>query len=162
MPFSPDLERDLRQSVRQARLVAFTCCYVAPAMYLLTLGSQVLGGRWGRFLIGFDRLPWGDHRVSASIAAACMALALSLVLPPRLGRMSDPRTALGALRARNLLASALLAAMAVCGLFLGVKLGPPAASLSLVLCLAPMARAAFVLPTEGRWRATMAQFNPYA
>lgn len=161
MPFTPDMERELRQSVRQARLVAFTCCFVAPAMYLLSLGSQVLAGRWGGFLAGFGRLPWEDHRVSGSIAGACAALALALVLPPRLGRMSDPRSALGALKARNLLGSALLATMAVCGLYVGVKIGPPAASLSLALCLMPMVRACFVFPTEAGWRAAMTRFNPY-
>jgi len=163
MPLLPDLERELKQSVRQARLVLFTCCFVAPAMYLVCVGSQALAGRWGLFLAGFGQLPWDDSRVPGSIAAACAALALSLLLPPRLGRLRDPHSTLGTLKARNLLTSALLAAMAVCGLYVGVKVGPPAASLSLALCLAPMARACFLFPTEAGWREALEQlFNPYA
>ena len=156
MPLSPDLERELRQSVRQARLVAFTCCYVGPAMYILSLGSQALRGRWELFLAGFGRLPWGDPRVPGALAAASVAMALALVLPPRLGRLGDARATLGVLKARNLLSSALLVAVAICGLVLGVKIGPPAASLSLVLFLAPMVRGWFVFPSESRWRQTLA------
>ena len=155
MTFGSELERELRQAVRQARLVAFTCCFAAPAMYLISVGSQALGGRWERFLDGFGRLPWSDPRVPWAVAAALLAFALSLVLPGRLGHPRDSRSALAVLRARNLARSALLAAVAVCGLYLGFKLGPPAASLCLVLCLAPMARGFFVFPTESRWRETM-------
>ena len=155
MTFSPDLERELRQSVRQARLVAFTCCYVGPAMYILSLGSQVLRGRWELFLSGFGRLPWGDPRVPGSLAVAVVAMALALVLPQRLGRTGQGRTSLGTLKARNLLASALLVAVAISGLYLGVKIGPPAASLSLVTFLAPMVRGWFIFPAEARWRRAM-------
>ena len=54
---------------------------------------------------------------------------------------------------------ALLVAVAICGLVLGVKIGPPAASLSLVLFLAPMVRGWFVFPSEARWRRAMAVRN---
>jgi hypothetical protein len=155
MSFSPDLERELRQSVRQARMVAFTCCFVAPAMYIITLGSQAFRGHWQLFLAGFGRLPWSQPRVPGAVAAAALAMALALVLPQRLGQTGEPRAALGALKARNLVSSALLVAVAVCGLFLGVKIGPPAASLSLVLFLLPMVRGWFVFPGESRWRAVM-------
>ena len=157
MPFPPELERVLRQSVRQARMVAFVCCFLAPAMYLLTIGSQAYGSRWGLFLTGFGRLPWADPRVPWLVAAACVALALSLVLPPRLGRMGDPGSALAALKLRNLARAALLAGNAMCGLYLGIKLGPPAASSTLVLCLAAMIRCAFILPSEARWRTQLSR-----
>jgi hypothetical protein len=155
MAFPPELERELRQSVRQARMVAFVCCFVAPAMYLISLGSQALRGHWELFLGGFGRLPWADPRVPAALSGAGLALILALVLPDRLGRLDEPRAALGTLKARNLVSCALLVAVAVGGLYLGVKLGPPAASLSLVLCLAPVARGWFVFPREDRWRRTM-------
>ncbi|GEM_PF-1628104 len=161
MTFTSELERELHQSVRQARMVAFTCCFLAPAMYVLTLGSQAYGSRWDLFLRGFGRLPWDDLRVSRLIAAAFLALALSLFLPPHVGHMRDPHSALGTLRVRNLICSALLAAIAVCGLYLGVKIGPPAASLTLALCLVPMARACFIFPREARWRAAMNQANRF-
>ncbi len=157
MALAPEQERELRLAVRQARLVAFTCCFAAPAMYLISVGSQALGGRWQWFLVGFARVPWNDHRVPWAVAAASLAFALSLVLPGRLGRMGDPRAALGALRARNLARSALLAAVAVCGLYLGIKLGPPAASVCLALCLVPMARGFYVFPSESRWREAMSR-----
>ena len=155
MPFPPDLERELRQSVRQARLVAATCCFIAPIMYLLTLGTQAFHGRWAQFLAGFGQVPWTDPRVPGALAVAAVAMALAVVLPARLGRMTPPGSALAALRGRNLLSSALLVAVAVSGLFLGVKLGPPAGSLSLILILAPMARGWFVFPRAARWRAAM-------
>jgi hypothetical protein len=157
MTYSPAFERELRQSARQARMVAFTCCFVAPAMYIITLGSQAFRGQWHLFLGGFGRLPWADPRVPGALAVAVLALSLALVLPPRLGRAGDDRATLGALKARNLLSSALLVAVAVCGLFLGVKIGPPAASLSLVLFLATMVRGWFVLPSESRWRQALAE-----
>lgn len=157
MAFPPDLERELKQSVRQARMVAFVCCFLAPAMYLLTIGSQAYGSRWGLFLTGFGRLPWADPRVPGLIAAAGLALVLSLILPPRLGRLGDPGSALGALKLRNLASAALLAGNAMCGLYLGIKLGPPAASLCLALCLITMIRGWFVFPREARWRAAMAR-----
>ena len=157
MSFPPDLERELKQSVRQARLVAATCCFIAPLMYILCLGTQAYRGSWALFLGGFGQLPWTDHRVPGALAAAAVALVLALAVPGRLGRLDTPRSALAALRARNLLSSALLVAVAVCGLFVGVKLGPPAASLSLVLILAPMVRGWFVLPREARWRAVISR-----
>jgi hypothetical protein len=156
MSFPPDLERELRQSVRQARMVAFVCLYVAPAMYILSVGSQVLRSHWHLFFGGFSRLPWADPRVPGCVAGAGLALALALLVPPRLGRMDDPRSALGALKARNLLTAALMVAVAVCGLFLAVKIGPPAASLSLVLFLVPVVTGWSVFPSEARWRAAMA------
>lgn len=154
--FPPDLERELRQSVRQARMVSFTCAFVAPAMYIISLGSQVLRGRWRLFLASFADLPWDENLLRVSLAAACLTLALALILPPRLGRPRDPRAALGALKLRNLLTAALMAAVAIFGLYLGVKIGPPVASLSLVICLLPMVGGWAVLPSESRWRYFMA------
>ena len=156
MAFSPDLERELNKSVRQARLVASTCCFIAPIMYFACIGTQALRGQWRLFLGGFGRLPWADPRVPGALAAAAVALALSVLLPARLGRLDEPRQALGTLRGRNLATSGLLVAVAICGLFLGMKLGPPAATLSLCLFLATMARGWFVFPSEANWRAVMA------
>ena len=156
MEFPPDLERELRQSVRQARMVSFTCTFIAPAMYIISLGSQVLRGRWRLFLASFADLPWDENLLRVSLAAACLTLALALILPPRLGRPSSPRAALGTLKLRNLLTSALMAAVAVFGLYLGVKIGPPVAPLSLVICLLPMVGCWAVLPSESRWRYFMA------
>ena len=139
MPFSPDLERDLNKSVRQARLVASTCCFIAPIMYIVSIGNQALRGHWALFLGGFSRLPFSDHRVPGALAVAAVALALAVTLPERLGRFSDPRSTLGVLRARNLLSSFLLVGVAVSDLF-----------------LAPMARGWLVFPSETRWRKAMA------
>jgi len=159
MTYTPDPERELKLAVRQARLVALTCGFLAPVMYLFSLGTQALGGRWGLFLTGFGRLPWADRRVPALLVTALLALALSVLLPPRLGRMDSPRAALGTLKLRNLVTSGLLAATAMCGLYLGIKLGPPAASSTLVLCLAAMIRCAFILPSEARWRAQLSRLT---
>jgi hypothetical protein len=156
MSFSPDLERELRQGVRQARMVAFVCMFAAPAMYLVCLYSQVLRGRWQLFLGGFNRIPWADRRVPVALGVAILALALAVILPPRLGRTDQPRAALGVLKARNLVGSGLMVAVAICGLYLGVKIGPPAASLSLVLCLVPPLRGWSVFPSEAGWRKSMA------
>jgi hypothetical protein len=160
MPFSPELDRELHQGVRQARMVAFVCMFAAPAMYIVCLYSQVFRGRWQLFLGGFSGLPWADRRVPLALCAAVLALALALILPARLGRMLDPRSALGVLKARNLVSSALMVAVAISGLYLGVKIGPPAASLSLVLCLVPMARGWRMFPSEAGWRNTMARSGP--
>jgi hypothetical protein len=155
MNFSPELERQLRQSVRQGRMVAVTCCFVAPAMYAISLVSQALRGRWGALLDGFGRLPWDEPRVRLLLAAAGLAMILALGVVPRLGRLPDAGSALGVLRARNLLRSALLAGVAVCGLVLGIRIGPPAASLSLVLFLGAAAGGAAVFPSERHWREVM-------
>ena len=48
-----------------------------------------------------------------------------------------------------------MVAVAVCGLCLGVKIGPPAASFGLALCLVPMVRCWSLLPSEARWRAAL-------
>jgi len=152
MPFPPDLERELAKSVRQARLVAATCGFIAPVMYLMSIGTQALRGHWALFLGGFGRLPWADPRVPGALAAAALAMGLALVLPRRLDR---GKASMGALRGRNLMSCALLVCVAVCGLYLGMKLGPPAASLSLVLCLLPMVRTVFIFPSEAGWRARL-------
>jgi hypothetical protein len=155
MAFEPDLERELRQSVRQARMVALTCMFVAPAMYTICLGSQVLRSHWELFLAGFSQMPWDDPQARGAIAAASVALFLALILPQRLGRPHDPRSALGLLKARNLLTCALMVALAVCGLYLGVKIGPPAASLSLAMFLLTMLGGCSVFPSEAQWRSVM-------
>jgi len=155
MAFAPDLERDLETALRQARLVAFTCCYLAPAMYILTFGSQVLRGRWQLFLGGFSQLPWADPRLPGALACAGAALALAVLLPPRLGRAQPGRPGLAVLRGRNLAACGLLVVVAVAGLYLGVKLGPPAASTSLVLFLVPVIRGFASFPSGARWRAAL-------
>ena len=137
-------------------MVSFTCGFVAPAMYIISLGSQVLRGRWSLFLAGFADLPWEEPLVRACLVAACLTLVLALVLPPRLGQPRDSRAALGTLKLRNLLTAALMAAVAIFGLYLGVKIGPPVASLSLLICLLPMVGCWAVLPSESRWRYFMA------
>ena len=116
MATPPDPQRELDQTVRQARLVAFTCCFLAPIMYTYSFGTSVLHGRWQLFFAGFAGLPWADPRVPGSLAAAAVAMTLALLLPPRLGRL-DGGLALNTLRLRNLLCCALL--VAVLGLFLG-------------------------------------------
>jgi hypothetical protein len=151
MATPPDPQRELDQTVRQARLVAFTCCFLAPIMYTYSFGTSVLHGRWQLFFAGFAGLPWADPRVPGSLAAAAVAMTLALLLPPRLGRL-DGGSALNTLRLRNLLCCALLVAVAVSGLFLGVKIGPPAASASLILFLAPMVRGLLDFPSQARWR----------
>ena len=128
MALPPVPDRDLETAVRQARLVAFTCCYLAPAMYVLSFASQVLRGRWQLFFAGFGQLPWADPRVPGALAAAAAALALAFILPARPGGGAT----LARLRGRNLLTCGLLVLVAAAGLYLGVKIGPPAASLSLV------------------------------
>jgi hypothetical protein len=156
MAFEPDLERELRQSVRQARMMALTCLFVAPVMYTICLGSQVLRSHWELFLAGFSQMPWDDPQARSAIAVASLALFLALILPPRLGRPRDPRSALGVLKGRNLLTCALMVVLAVSGLYLGVKIGPPAASLSLAMFLVTMLGGWSVFPSEAHWRSVMA------
>ncbi len=152
MEFPPELERDLRQGIRQARMVNCCCCFVAPAMYLICLCGSVLGGQWERFLAGFGLLRWGDPLVQGLEIGAGAILFLALVLPPRLGHMRDSRGALAVLKMRNLASSALVAGVAVCGLVLGVKIGPEAASLSLLICAVAMVAGLAVFPRERLWR----------
>ena len=149
MAYTPDPQRAFDTSLRQARLVAFACCFLAPATYVVSYGTQVLRGQWRLYLEGFGRLPWADSRVSTCLALSLGALALALLVPPRMGR------SLAALRGRNLLACALLVSSAASGLFLGTRIGPPAASLCLCLFLAPMGGGLAVFPTTQRWRAAL-------
>jgi hypothetical protein len=152
MAFPPELERNLETSVRQARLVAFTCCFLAPVTYIASFGSQVLRGHWQLYLAGFGSLPWSDTRLPGSLAVALGALALAFLLPPKTGRLKGGSASLATLRGRNLLTCGLLVGSAAAGLFLGTRLGPPVASLCLCLFLAPMVAGWFVFPTAKRWR----------
>src|SRR5208283_1958862 len=102
MKITAELERDLRQTLRQARLVAGACTILAPIIYAGTVGSQTLGGRWQAFFAGFDRVSWEDPRLPRLLAAGSLALALALVLPPRIGRIASPRGALMLLWLRSL------------------------------------------------------------
>jgi ABC-type spermidine/putrescine transport system permease subunit II len=156
MSLPPDLEREFHRSLRQARMVAMVCCFLAPLIYTYSFGAQKLQGRWLLFLAGFGGLDWRDHRVAGALATAVAALVLALVLPGRLGRMAGGRTSLSALRGRNLLTSALLLAVAISGLWLGMKVGEDAASLCLVLFLLPPLRGLQVFPSEPRWRKAIA------
>jgi hypothetical protein len=129
---------------------------MAPATYVVSFASQVLRGRWPLYLGGFSQLPWGDPRVSGCLALSLGALALAFLLPPRIGRGTHGGPTLAALRGRNLLGCALLVTSAASGLFLGTRIGPPAASLCLGLFLAPMAAGAALFPTAARWRQALA------
>jgi hypothetical protein len=157
MVHSFDPGRAFATSLRQARLVAFVCAFVAPATYLASFASQVLHGNWHLYFTSAGPLPWDDPRLTGALALSLGAMALAFLLPPRLGRRVDGKLPLSVLRGRNLVVCALLVAAAAAGLFLGTRIGPPAANLCLSLFLAPMAVGVALFPTEKRWRAELAR-----
>ena len=158
--FDPDLERSLSRAVRQARVVAVTCCFVAPALYFMSLGQAGLGARWERYLGGFRDLPWMDYRVSLGIIVGCLALIFALRLPPGLYKKKSPKAALHSLYLRNVAGSALLTVTAACGLWLGMRIGAPAASLALALFLVAMLGGVALFPAEATWRQVMSTAVP--
>jgi hypothetical protein len=136
------------KAMRQARFTMLTCAYVAPALYAGAISMQVLGGRWQRFFQSATRIPWHEPRVPWLTALALAALVGALVLPPRLRPGSRD---LAVLRTRNLLSALLLLAVALCGLYTGMKLGFTAAPLALAMLVLPPAAGLLLFPTEDRW-----------
>ena len=136
------------KAMRQARFTMLTCTIVAPALYGGAISMQVLGGRWQRFFQSTARIPWHEPRVPWLTALALTAFTAALVLPPRLG---PGQTTLAVLRTRNLLAALLLLAVALCGLYTGMKVGFTAAPLALAMLVAPAAAGFLLFPTEARW-----------
>jgi hypothetical protein len=124
-------------------------------MYAISLAAQALRGRWRLYLAGFGRVPWGDPLVPLLLGSAATALLLAMAVVPRLGRMPNAPAALGVLKVRNLLRAALLAAVAVCGLVLGTRIGPSTASLSLAMFVVAALGGWAVFPSEAQWREVM-------
>jgi hypothetical protein len=143
------LEWNELKALRQARFTMLTCAYVAPALYGGAISMQTLGGRWQRFFQSLARIPWQQPRVPWIAALALAALTGALVLPPRLALGSTPLTVL---RGRNLLAALLLLGCAICGLYMGMKVGFTAAPLAFAMLAFPPVAGFLLFPTEERWR----------
>jgi uncharacterized membrane protein YphA (DoxX/SURF4 family) len=136
------------KALRQARFTMLTCALAAPALYAGAIATQSLGGRWERFLQGFDRIPWHHPKLPWIAALAVTTFATALLLPPRL-QASSP---LSTLRLRNLLTAVFLLVTAICGLYLGMKTGPASAPLAMLLLLGPATAGLLLFPTAARWR----------
>ena len=142
------LDWTAQKALRQARFTMLTCAYVAPALYGGAISMEILRGHWIRFFQSPGRIPWSEPRTLVLTGLALAALAGALTLP---GRIRSERSPLGALRTRALLASLLLLAVALCGLYTGMKLGSAAAPLALAMLAAPPAAGLLLFPTTRRW-----------
>lgn len=126
-------EKDLRTTLLVLRLQGFAMCYAAPVIYAVVYAVAVLHGRWDLLFQGFGAVPWSNPLVLGLLAVSGTTLAAAFTVP----RLLPLRRGLADLRTRGTLAFALLETVAIFGLVLGFLLGPPAASLVLVLLLVP-------------------------
>jgi F0F1-type ATP synthase membrane subunit c/vacuolar-type H+-ATPase subunit K len=148
-------EKELQTALRSTRILALAMCCGGPASYIAVYGLTVLDGRWERFLQGLGSIPWQQPVVPALLAVSAMTLAGVFALPGLLGRVRSAQASqppLAVLRARSIISYALLEAVAIYGLVLGFIVGPAAASLSLVLMLAPPVLGLTLMPSEPVWR----------
>ena len=143
-----NLDWQTQKALRQARFTLVTCAFAAPSLYAGAISMQALGGRWERFFQGLARIPWHEPRLLPVATLAVTALAGAFLLPPLLRAGSSP---LAVLRMRTLLASVLLLATAICGLYTGMKLGGGAAPLAMLMLAAPPVAGFALFPTPGRW-----------
>jgi len=98
-----------------------------------------------------------SHRRFAIAAAAPAALAIAAALlppfaqDPRYHAFADARTLCGMPNFSNVISNLPFLAVALCGLYTGMKVGFTAAPLALAMLVLPPAAGFLLFPTEDRW-----------
>lgn len=151
----PKDRTDFRMQLQQATILWAFLCLGAPILYAFVLFQQVLKGDLGRLRLDLGVVPWGNPFLAALLAVSTCVVAAALLLPARIRRQQQARGVPFVLRMRmaNTIACALLDAVAIYGLLLGLRLGPPAIALSLAFMAVPMVAGLFIRPSEAAWQA---------
>lgn len=140
-PMDPGLVEELRKHVAMARVIGFSLCFLAPAIYLLLLVQMAFHGNPRPLVAGFHSVPWGDLRIIVLSMAGLTLLAAGPYLVHRFwARANAAETAEGVfanLRAGHILHCAMLESVAIFGLVLGFTVGTGAGPVCLVMSLVP-------------------------
>lgn len=156
-PLDPGLVVDMRRQLALVRVIGLSLCFLAPAAYLSVLIFTVFHGSPRPLFAGFHAVPWGDLRIIAlsMVSLALVAAGPFLVQQFRASAYAA-RTAEGLfanLRTGHIIHCALLEAVAIFGLVLGIMVGPAAGPVSLVMLLVPPAGYLLLVPgTRSRVR----------
>lgn len=142
-PMDPGLVEALRKHVALTRVIGFSLCFLAPAIYLLLLVQMVFHGSPRPLIAGFHSVPWGDLRIIVLSMAGLALLAAGPYLVEQFwARANAATTAEGLfsnLRTGHIIHCAMLESVAIFGLVLGFTVGPAAGPVCLVMSLLPPA-----------------------
>lgn len=140
-PMDPALVSELRKHVALARLLGFSLCFLAPAVYLVLLVRLGFHGDHHPLLAGFHSVPWGDLRIIILSMAGLAILAAGPFLVQqfwaRANKAGTPAELFADLRTGHIVHCALLESVAIFGLALGFTVGPAAGPVCLAMLLTP-------------------------
>lgn len=148
MTLPPDLEARVQSRYQLARIVGLGTCYAAPAIYAVLLFLVPLQGHLGA-LRDITAVPWSNPLTLGLLIVTAGNLGTTFVMKEIL--LAPARTP-ERLFTVHVVLCALLEAVAIVGLVMGLVLGAPAAPLAFLLLLVPAALYPFVLPTRETWR----------
>jgi F0F1-type ATP synthase membrane subunit c/vacuolar-type H+-ATPase subunit K len=140
-PMDSGLVLELRKHLVLTRVLGFSLCFLAPAIYLLLLVQMVFHGDPHPLVAGFHSVPWGDLRIIVLSMASLALLAAGPFLVQQFWARADAAgTAadlFASLRTGHIVHCALMESVAIFGLVLGFTVGSAAGPVCLMMLLVP-------------------------
>ncbi|MBL0313435.1 MAG: hypothetical protein IPP78_12140 [Holophagaceae bacterium] len=137
----PALVVELRKHVALTRILGFSLCFLAPAIYLALLVQMTFHGNYHPLFAGFHTVPWGDLRIIVLSMAGLALLAAGPLLTRQFWVLANKATSTAGLfanlRTGHIVHCALLESVAIFGLALGLTVGPAAGPVCLIMLLIP-------------------------